>query len=282
MIPTTLTRLERARGALLGHLMGDALGAPYEFRAARNVPKPADLRYGPGVFGHPAGTGTDDTAVMRIVARVLIDCGGDFDATRYGAALTAWADTGPLDIGGQTARAARAWAKGSPPLASRHAQGNGALMAAAPCGFAPSPVLTATALSGASHPSAASVAACVQYADAIAYIIRGTYPTEESATVIAAADEAGWTADGDSIGWCIGTAALAFRALALASDGLAPPAALRWVVAQGGDTDTNGAVAGAMLGAAFGEYPFAELLDGLSPDDVAQNLLLAEHLARLT
>lgn len=280
-IPTTLTRLERARGALLAHLMGDALGAPYEFRAARNVPKPAELRYGTGIFGHPAGTGTDDTDVMRIAARTLIDCGGEIDGPRYGAQLTAWADTGPLDIGNQTASAARAWAKGRTPERNERAQGNGALMAAAPCGFTPFPPLAATALSMASHPSAVSVATCVQYADAIAQLTRGEYPAEQAASTIAAADEADWTADGDRIGWCVGTAALAFRALALASDGLAPTDALRWVIAQGGDTDTNGAVAGALLGAAFGEYPFAELLDGLDPDDVAKNLLLAEHLARL-
>lgn len=281
MIPTTLTRLERARGALLAHLIGDALGAPYEFRAARNVPAPAELRYGIGVFGHDPGTGTDDTAVMRIAARTLIDCAGVIDGPRYGAALTAWADTGPLDIGGQTASAARAWAKGRAPERNERAQGNGALMAAGPCGFAPFPPLAATALSMASHPSSVSAATCVQYVAAIAAIIQGEYPTEEAETTIAAADEASWTADGDRIGWCVGTAALAFRALALASDGLAPTDALRWVIAQGGDTDTNGSVAGALLGAAFGEYPFAELLDGLNPDDVATNLLLAEHLARL-
>lgn len=275
---TTITKTERARGALLGHLIGDALGAPYEFSKA----PPTTLAYGRGVFGHAPGTGTDDTAVMRCAAATLVELGGYFDAETYAAKVVAWANTGPLDIGGQTAKAVRSWERGSPPPPSEGAQGNGALMAVAPCGFVGSveqAEAAARALSTATHPSTTSADTCANFAGAIAELVAGVFPSVRLLNAQAASE--GWKPAGDRIGWCVGSAGLAFRALELVDTGTSAVDALRWVIRQGGDTDTNGAVAGALLGAACGEYPFAELLDGLNPDDVAQNLLLAEGLARL-
>ena len=56
--------------------------------------------------------------------------------------------------------------------------------------------------------------------------------------------------DGDDRGYVLRTIEIAFSALASATsfeDGVVA------VVARGGDTDTNGAVAGALLGAKFGK-----------------------------
>ncbi|MDQ2726683.1 MAG: ADP-ribosylglycohydrolase family protein [Actinomycetota bacterium] len=55
----------------------------------------------------------------------------------------------------------------------------------------------------------------------------------------------------DKIGWCKVAWALAAQARHHAET-VGPLEALRWVIARGGDTDTNGAVAGAVLGAAYG------------------------------
>jgi ADP-ribosylglycohydrolase len=65
----------RFRGAVLGHAIGDAMGAPVEFLSAREI----RLRYGQlGVDdfqpweGHPKGAWTDDTQLMRATAVGLL------------------------------------------------------------------------------------------------------------------------------------------------------------------------------------------------------------------
>ncbi len=61
--------------------------------------------------------------------------------------------------------------------------------------------------------------------------------------------------DGPDRGFCLYAAAVGLQAV-LAEDGFEP--SLRRVVALGGDTDTNAAVAGALLGAALGEPALPE------------------------
>ena len=61
---------ERAVGSVLGLALGDALGAPFEFRRAAQVPVPLpafELEW----MGLPPGTTTDDTAMARNLMRSL-------------------------------------------------------------------------------------------------------------------------------------------------------------------------------------------------------------------
>ena len=57
-----MTREERLAGAVLGHLVGDAVGVPYEFTGPRD---PATVEFGAtGTWHKPAGTWSDDGALM--------------------------------------------------------------------------------------------------------------------------------------------------------------------------------------------------------------------------
>lgn len=279
MIPD-LDRTARARGMLLGHLIGDALGSAYEFKSAFTGP----VTYGQGVFGHAPGTGTDDTAVLRCCVRA-IDADDTFQPGTYLAELSRWLDTGPLDVGAQTSRAIRYWrSHGCSIAASPEGRdaGNGALMGVAPLAFVRPGHRESAAevLTLCTHPHLDSIWACRHFVATCGSIIDrfGLVTMPDPAFVAEMAD---WNPTGPTLGWCRGTLALAYRAFAAALDGQPPADALRDVVRAGGDTDTNAAVAGALLGCAYGEYPFADLLDGLNPADVATNLELAQRLAAL-
>ena len=63
--------IDRARGALLGTFVGDALGMPYEGRPPDEIPERVemiDARLGRGAY-------TDDTQMMIALAESLIACG---------------------------------------------------------------------------------------------------------------------------------------------------------------------------------------------------------------
>ena len=55
---------ERAIGSILGLAVGDALGAPFEFRRRSEIPDPLPAFELPWM-GMPPGTWTDDTAMAR-------------------------------------------------------------------------------------------------------------------------------------------------------------------------------------------------------------------------
>lgn len=273
-----MNRADHLTGMMLGHLVGDALGSAYEF-GARFKAKAPDPVMARGVFGHPKGSGTDDTEVARCCARTVIATGG-FDPGYYAEQLTAWKHTGPKDIGGQTSRAIRAWvATGRAPAMDPQAQGNGALMGCAPLAALPlhQAVPAATALSRATHPSPASMAACARYVELLWCIVN------EKVYVIPEPDREaqGWEPDHTNIGWVLGAEKLAYDSLATAARAGDPTRVLLDVVRLGGDTDTNAAIAGAVLGAAYGPDAFATLVPELLDSDRALNEGLAQQLAAL-
>jgi ADP-ribosylglycohydrolase len=89
----------RALGALYGLAIGDALGMP-----TQSLPRAEIVaRYGalittfwPGPPGHPlaaglpAGTVTDDTEQAVLLARLIIEGGGEVDAAELASRLLAW------------------------------------------------------------------------------------------------------------------------------------------------------------------------------------------------
>ncbi|MGH2539409.1 MAG: ADP-ribosylglycohydrolase family protein, partial [Actinomycetota bacterium] len=70
--------LDRIAGGILGLALGDALGAPFEFRRAADVPDPLPAFELPWM-GRPPGSTTDDTAMARNLWMSLIATGGDLD-----------------------------------------------------------------------------------------------------------------------------------------------------------------------------------------------------------
>lgn len=140
--PLTASRLA---GAVWGHLVGDAMGVPYEFRAPAEV---GEIRWGArGTHGRPPGTWSDDGALMLALLDSLLPDPdaepprtGGFDTTDQGRRALAWADQGAytpdgegrFDIGGATSEALTALRRGVPAedAGAEHerSQSNGSLM----------------------------------------------------------------------------------------------------------------------------------------------------------
>jgi ADP-ribosylglycohydrolase len=143
-----LSRQERIEGGLLGLLIGDALGVPYEFHAPRDIPPLPFIEFTPpktfprAHIGTPPGTWSDDGAQALALLASLLYC-GKFDAEDFGRRLVNWYEHGYMavdnrvfDVGIQTSTAIRALMRKVPALeaggADEMANGNGSLMRVLP------------------------------------------------------------------------------------------------------------------------------------------------------
>jgi len=270
---------ERVHGCLLGLALGDAAGAPFEFRRAHEIPDPAPLFELP--WGRlPPGSTTDDTAMARNLVRSLGER-GRLDPDDLIERHLAWFRSGPPDVGSLTRivltrmsrgeraiDAARAvWEERGPEVSA----GNGSVMYCAPLGaaFANRPdelYELAPLLSSLTHHDERCRTACLAVTLVAAALVRGEDAErslhEVLTTLVEEAregaeeleflvDAAGTTrpVDGPDQGFCLFTAGLALRTAVTADD---VESGIRAVIACGGDTDTNAAVAGALLGARDG------------------------------
>jgi len=142
------TLRERLEGGLYGLLIGDALGVPYEFHLAAEIPPAGEIEFEPPAHfresysGLPRGTWSDDGAQALALLASLLDC-GQLDLEDFGRRLVAWYDDGYLavdgyvfDVGLQTSRAIEQLKNGIPVEkagpAEERANGNGSLMRVLP------------------------------------------------------------------------------------------------------------------------------------------------------
>jgi ADP-ribosyl-[dinitrogen reductase] hydrolase len=301
---------ERVVGSCLGLALGDALGAPFEFLRGRNVPDPLPALERPWL-DLPPGSTTDDTAMARNLMRSLAARGG-FDAADLAERHLQWWRTDPPDVGTITGRVLRrihegmdateaarvVWQERGPEVSA----GNGSVMYSAPLGLAyahrPDALLeVAPALSGLTHFDGRCKTAVLAVTLTTAGVVRGDYPEIAVRAAVDAVlereggeeleflvDAAGSKRqiDGPDQGFCLFTAGIALQALLRGGDA---ETELRRVVALGGDTDTNAAVAGALLGARDGvdglpSVWLRRLLDGEAIEAEARALVpLAERRA---
>lgn len=268
---------ERVVGSCLGLALGDALGAPFEFLRARNVPDPIPALERPWL-DHPPGSTTDDTAMARNLMRSLAAREG-FDPDDLVERHLEWFATDPPDVGALTGRVLRRAARGED--ASEAARdvwqrrgpevsaGNGSVMYCAPLGLAyanrPGELFElAPMLSALTHHDGRCRTAVLAVTFAVAALTRGEEAERAAAHALEPVQEleggeeleflvgavgTSRTIDGPDQGFCLFTAGVAFQSLVR---GGGVEAELRRVVAMGGDTDTNAAVAGALLGARDG------------------------------
>jgi ADP-ribosyl-[dinitrogen reductase] hydrolase len=304
--PPSAGRADRGRGCLLGLALGDALGAPFEFRRAEDIPSPLPALQLPWV-GLPPGSTTDDTAMARNLVRSLVAKGG-FDPLDLIARHLAWYQSDPPDVGSLIGRVLRRISDGTP--AEEAAQtvwrergpevsaGNGSVMYCAPLGVAYSDrqdelLELAPRMSALTHFDQRCRTAVLAVTLATASLVRGDDPEAAlSEALEAVADREGGEeleylvealgtvrpVDGPDQGFCLFAAAAGLRAIT--AEGTFQDRLLR-VVSLGGDTDTNGAVAGALTGAAVGWAGLPEpWLDRLA--DRAELEAEADRLADLS
>lgn len=269
---------ERVVGSVLGAALGDALGAPFEFLRGANVPKPVPALEQPWMH-LPPGSTTDDTAMARNLMRSLAARAG-FDAEDLVRRHVAWIASDPPDVGALTGRVLRrvvrgedaatvareVWEQRGPEVSA----GNGSVMYCAPLGLAyanrPERLLElAPALSLLTHHDGRCRTSVLAVTLAVAALARGEAAEAAVRSALGAVEgleggeeleflvEAVGSSrpiDGPDQGFCLFTAGVAFQALLRGGD---VQTELRRVVALGGDTDTNAAVTGALLGARDGE-----------------------------
>jgi fructose-1,6-bisphosphatase/inositol monophosphatase family enzyme len=254
-------RLDRAIGCMLGQVIGDSLGSQVEFMdsasiRARHPQGVRDLADSP-VWQTLAGQPTDDSELALALARSIVRKGG-WDAADVLASYRRWFASGPFDAGMTTMSAFGPHADPSP-----HSQANGSLMRIAPIGvWAAGPAQAARFArldSALSHPHPVCRSACAAFAAAIAASLQGADRAGMLAAALAEADEptvraaVAATAPPEDFQSQMGWVLIALQnAFCLLNRGTPFEAALIETVAQGGDTDTNAAIAGALLGAADG------------------------------
>ena len=131
-----MTMSDLVRAAVYGHLVGDAIGVPYEFTSP-DPGRSVALR-GFGSHHQPLGTWSDDGALMLGLLDSLLRAG--FDPEDQGQRALAWADAkaytpngdGLFDIGGATSASLARLRAGTPAISAggtgERDQGNGSLM----------------------------------------------------------------------------------------------------------------------------------------------------------
>jgi len=179
--------LNRYKGCLLGLAVGDALGAPVEFRSPGTFEPVTDM-LGGGSFGLQPGQWTDDTSLALCLAESLIEKQG-FDPIDQLQRYVRWWRHGHLsvtdncfDIGNTTRQALSRFEKTGQPYCGQAGQcnvGNGSLMrlAAIPMFYllAPHKLMEfAASSSRTTHAAPEAVDACRYYAVLIAGALANT------------------------------------------------------------------------------------------------------------
>ncbi|MGE5568414.1 MAG: inositol monophosphatase family protein [Rhodospirillales bacterium] len=277
--------LNRAQGCLLGQVAGDSLGSLVEFQSPSSIIRrygegPSVLEDG-GTWGTIAGQPTDDSELALALARSLVAC-GDYDPDDVAKAYVRWYDSAPFDIGGTTSRAlsaaSRALRAGRPPApaaneaADGESQANGALMRISPLGIFDAGSRHSRAFilgridASLTHPNPVCRDASGVMAAVISHAIRnGGTPREvyrfalelvqsqNVADSVRAAIERASELPPDCVsrhrGWVLVALQNAFYELLQSQNA---EEGIRRTVRRGGDTDTNAAIAGALLGAVHG------------------------------
>jgi ADP-ribosyl-[dinitrogen reductase] hydrolase len=263
---------------VLGLALGDALGAPFEGRMAADVPDPQPALELPWM-GLPPGSTTDDTAMARNLIRSLA-ARGKFDPADLVARHLEWFRSGPPDVDAFTRRvlsrvdggedafeaATSVWEERGPEVSA----GNGSVMYCAPLGLAYADraeelLDVAPRLSALTHFDERCRTAVVAVTLTVAALARGQSSEGAVTAALAAVVDreggeeleylvemagVGRRIDGPDQGFCLFTAGVGLQSLLGTGDF---EAEVRRVVSLGGDTDTNAAVAGALLGALVGE-----------------------------
>jgi ADP-ribosyl-[dinitrogen reductase] hydrolase len=309
MMTMTMTEasIGLTRAAVFGHLVGDAIGVPYEF--GHHIER-VELR-GHGTHNQPPGTWSDDGALMLALLDSLRSVG--FDPEDQGRRALAWWDEraytpdgdGAFDIGGATAAALHRLRAGVPAVdaggpADSDDQGNGSLMRILPVALVDPPdddaelVRRAHLAGRVTHGATRCQVVCALYV-LVARILLGRPDGEPEVALALAtdrllavyADDPGYAsvlrellAHRSTIrkpggGWVLDSFWSVWEALAASGS---YRETVERAVGYGNDTDTTAAIAGGLAGLRWGMdeesrgIP-AEWLDALRGRDLVDGIL---------
>jgi ADP-ribosyl-[dinitrogen reductase] hydrolase len=264
-------------GALVGSIVGDALGAPFEFRPAgtysRRFPEPVLRGHGEmvGGGGWQPGEWTDDTQMSLLVAESLLARRGLDEADLY-ERFQAWLAGGPKDVGIQTRAVLSSplgWQESAPAYASagNRAAGNGALMRTTPVAIAfadagrEATMDAARRVSLLTHGDPAAGEGCAIFSELVRVALNGGDPLAAVAPTLELVDERlrerfenaldeEWQPDGTdanvAVWGALGTAVWALRQASSFAE------AVVRAIDTGDDADTVGCITGGLAGAVFG------------------------------
>ncbi|NHN41837.1 ADP-ribosylglycohydrolase family protein [Halorubellus sp. JP-L1] len=298
----------RARGCLRGLACGDALGRPVEFKSASQIEHKHETvteMLANGSHGQPAGTITDDTELATCIAESLVANDG-FDPDDVASRFVDWLDTDPFDVGLMTRDAISKLREGMDPDEAGRAvwesrpegsnAGNGSVMRCAPYAIAfrhdeIQLERVSRRSSAITHADPRCQWGCVVLNRTIAGLIRGDdhalrasqdAPDELLGALQRVNDVLYDTQDPDLLendlatsGYVVDTLQTAFYyglGAETAED------AIIHAVNRGGDTDTVGAIAGAVAGARGDTGPLPDrwlsvIDEGPRIDSLADSLL---------
>ncbi len=261
-------KISRAQGCWLGQLTGDALGSMVEFQRADEIqakyPEGVRVLAGSRIWNTIAGQPTDDSEMALMMARSLVER-GRYDAEAVLAGYQFWLDSMPFDCGNTIRGALREHLNPG-------SEANGAMMRVSPLGIFGAKFDLRQVAEWArqdaelTHPNLVCVQVNVLFAMAIAYAIESGASARDVYEKVVA-----WALEMD-------VAPGLMRVIQAAA--VEPPAdyhaQMGWVlialqnvlwqllhapnleeavvdtVMRGGDTDTNAAICGALLGAVYG------------------------------
>jgi len=277
-----LTSKSAAIGSVLGAFIGDSLGSFIEFQ--RDIPPPlleeTLTMPGGGPFSLGPGQVTDDSELAMCLMRGLLAGNGKLDMDAVALYYGRWVGTGPFDIGITTRKAlsplmeGRATANVCIAAAERSngsSQSNGSLMRLTPLAvwahrLAPAQAARAARIEASmthSSPTIHHANAC--YVLAIHHLINS--PGDRTGAFAAAKNYADTEGNEDIKDWFrfissgshmpgtpqMGWAKIGFtHAFSHLVRGSGYVDALRETLALGGDTDTNAAIVGGLVGAVCG------------------------------
>ena len=274
------TLRDRYRGCLLGLAVGDALGAPVEFINRDEIA----LRYGVvremlggGWLDTKPGEYTDDTQMALAIARSIAEL-GRIDPADIGTRFVQWMESMPKDIGNTTLQslgylaAGVPWDEAGARTAARKGDsgaGNGSIMRTAPIGLAcrndpETLVRQSIDVSRITHADPKCCWSCVALCQAISALLTGSEDILAAAAEGVEAPEVRATlenaatirrSDVLSGGYVLHTLGAAFWAFVNHDSFESVVVA---AVNLGGDSDSSGAVSGALAGARYGAAAIPE------------------------
>ncbi len=290
---------DRARGIILGLAAGNLLGLPVEGWSATRI----SIAFPSGVSEidplERSRPMDDDLAQAVDLAEALLE-GGDYVAD-FAQRLVRWRRENGRGIGITTSAVIDLLEEGHlPPEAARtiykergHIAPNGGLMRCAPVALARHSesamlIRDSAATCAVTHYAPACRWSCIIINAAIAMLLKGVEPPVKDLVSAAVADGApveigDWAAkvgtDADGLALDQGHIGHTLLCMQAGLWALATPMdlenALVRIVSAGGDTDTNGAVAGAALGARYGASAIPQRwLDCIPQRDRLENLAL--------